>query len=159
MFWQDLRDRAVSIIIFPLLLLCFAGAGLSTKAFGAIIWMPFVNLIFLLIQAGFLYGYFWISRGRQIKVLGSILGWGDVLFWLVTCVVFSPANYILFFLGSLIFSLLLHWVLRFSLAESDKSKVPLAGHQALFLLFLLVWQWCTPHLDFYSDDLIMGYFG
>lgn len=157
LFWQDLQDRAVSVVLFPLLLFCFIGVGLTNNAYQAGAWLPGLNLVFLLVQMGILYGYFWLTRGKQTPVFGTVLGWGDILFWLVTCVLFSPANYIVFFLSSLLFSLLLHLVIGFVFTGTNKVKVPLAGHQAFFLLILIACQYCIPTLDFYNDDLVLNY--
>lgn len=134
---QDLRERTVSVILFPLLFfLCAAFALLEVSLWDALYSYLF-NGVFLLLQVIFLYGFFWLRNKRYTPVVGAMLGWGDVLFWAVAALLFSPANFILFFLGSMLLSLLLHAVLRLLWVNYKKETVPLAGLQSLCLVAVL----------------------
>lgn len=156
-FVQDLRARAVSIILFPLLLGCFTCMALAANAVAEVLEWASLNVLFLTLQLVLLYLYFWLKNRGYTAVVGQSMGWGDILFWLVACVLFSPANFILFFLSSLVFSLVLHLVLsRFSTA-AHRATVPLAGYQALCLALALGVQQLLPGVNFHDDYLLLGF--
>jgi len=154
---QDMRERVVSVVLFPMLLICLAALALQkTSAAGMVHALP-RNVLFLLLQLALLYAYFWIRQRKYTAVLGQLMGWGDVLFWLVTAVLFSPANFIFFFLSSLLFSLCLHLLFSAFHTGTYHKKVPLAGLQALYLSLLLTLQWRHPEINFFDDYLILGF--
>jgi len=154
-FLQDLRERAVHLFLFPLLLLGFIAISLQNNSWPVLAGNYLLNLLFLAIQIIVLYAYFSIRKGKPTAIVGVMMGWGDILFWLVTGAVFTPANYIFFFLASLIFSLFFHFLLSIVLVGEEHTKVPLAGHQALFLIFMFILQLFFPNLNFYNDSLLL----
>jgi len=156
-FLQDMRERAISLILFPLLFMSFLLTTVLHVPFQEVSVAFLLNLAFLILQAGLLYGYFWLKQGSVMPVIGSMLGWGDVLFWVTTTVLFSPANFILFFLLSSLFSLSTYLLLRTFMQGKQRAQVPLAGLQALFLLFLLVIQWFFPAFSLHDDYLILNH--
>ena len=154
-FLQDLRERAVYILLFPLLLIGFTAISLYSQPVSVLAGNYLLNFLFLVIQMVLLYAYFTISRGKPTVLIGTLIGWGDILFWLVTAALFSPANYILYFLASLVFALAFHFFISLIAEGGEPAKVPLAGNQALFLMAALILQLFYPALNFYSDDLLL----
>lgn len=152
---QDVRDRAVSVVVFPLLLGCLGWIAFTSQPWQEVMANWGVNILFLAFQLVLLYLYFLVTRRRIIAVVGTAMGLGDLLFWLVAAVLFSLPAFILYFLGSLVFSLLLHSLLSLTFKEKYRTTVPLAGFQALVLLVLLGVQQMYPYLDFFGDVLVL----
>lgn len=150
-----MQERAVSVLIFPLLLGSLLAYGLYKQSAEELAVVFGFNVFFLMLLLSLLYLFFWFRMGIFTPIIGSMLGWGDVLFWLTVAIVFSPANFIIFFLSSLLFSLVLHLVILPHVQRYQSSKVPLAGLQALYLLAVFPLQWFLPQLDFYNDYLVL----
>jgi hypothetical protein len=114
-----------------------------------------VNGLLLLIQMLFILLYFLIKNEK--KSLKQKLGPGDILFLLSCCFLFSPFNFILFYIISLLFSLLLHLLfLQNSYYTKHHKTVALAGWQACFLvLTILIVSIMNKNL--YSDNWILKY--
>jgi hypothetical protein len=94
------------------------------------------NIFFLLVQFILLQLYFLLKGGKTTDVINKKIGWGDVLFLVAACFFFSPLNFILFYIQSLIFSTAIFLVMilrRRCVSLSGKMTVPLAGLQASFL--------------------------
>jgi hypothetical protein len=152
---QDVRARAVSVLVFPALLLCLALLALVHRPLPAVLEAWGLNMLFLAAQIGLLYIYFLVTKRRMVAVVGSAMGLGDVLFWLVAAVLFPLPAFILFFLASLLFSLALHFLLRLSFRNSYSRTVPLAGFQALTLLLLLLGGQLYPEFNFHDDASVL----
>jgi hypothetical protein len=60
------------------------------------------------------------------------LGLGDILFFLVPMLFFAPANFVVFFMGSLVLSMLAFVLIKVSFKK--RITIPLAGVQALMML-------------------------
>jgi len=65
-----------------------------------------LNLLFLGLQLALLSIYFSIKNRKWINLFKEYLGIGDVVFFIPLCFIFSPVNQILFFIITLIFSLI-----------------------------------------------------
>ena len=130
-FLQDLKERKVYLW---LLIVAFILSGylfyqqtilqlyllhISTNA------LVFLMLILVL----FLY-----SKFKMKLKLSDALGFGDILFFLVFVFGFPVETFLLLFVSSLVFSLILYQVLK---PKLSKKTIPLAGLQALFLFLIL----------------------
>ncbi|WP_299627653.1 hypothetical protein [uncultured Tenacibaculum sp.] len=67
--------------------------------------------------------------------LFSAIGLGDFLFFIALAVAFPLTTFLIIFITSLLFSLLLFLVIKKKLKE---KTVPLAGFQAIFLFLILL---------------------
>lgn len=158
-FWQDWRARAVQVWLFPGLLGCFGLLSLQQLPLREISYHLGANLLFLVVQLSALYLYFCLRQRAIVPVIGSMLGWGDVLFWVICCAFFSLPNFILFFLGSLLLSLFAHFLFRplYPLsARQAGSTIPLAGLQALCLSGLIAFRLAWPGLRFLDDTWLLS---
>ncbi len=135
---QDLSSRSVSWPLFPLLaVLGIALSWLELRSAAAILKNIGLNAGFLLLQFGLLRLWFRMRTGKG-AIIDHAIGKGDLFFLLDACCFFSPLNFILFYLLSLLISLLLHFVLRSRPAfYGYQGNVPLAGLQAGCLLLAL----------------------
>jgi len=137
--WQDLHSRAVIWLLFPLL----AGLGvgvafLELGSFPLLGQYVAINCGFLLLQFAVLRTWFFIRKKDGRGFVDHVIGKGDLFFLLASACFFSPVNFILFYLFSLLFSLVLYLLAsRWPGSGSRWSTVPLAGLQAGFLLLCL----------------------
>jgi hypothetical protein len=137
-FWQDIRTRSVSVWVLAgllagvltlrLLTMAVSRVGLETGINAAIVGIELLAMTL------------YLSAKYQIftQPIGKFLGLGDVIFWAVPAVFFSPISFLWFLGGSGIFALLTHTVLRLALPNRYPATIPLAGLQALWMIAVMV---------------------
>ncbi len=137
--YQDLKTRSVSWYLFPLLALSGGALTFSElRSPGLLLYYIAINCGFLVLQYLLLKLWLFLRNGRNTTVIDHSIGKGDLLFLLATCCFFSPVNFILFYMLSLLFSLLLYiFIRRWHFFSGDFKTVPLAGLQAGFLILVL----------------------
>jgi len=99
--------------------------------------------------------YISIKNKKFINVINSSLGLGDVLFFVVVCVAFSAINFILFYVMSLLFTLV-GFIAYNTLVKKSVKEIPLAGAMAMVMITLIVLNQWMPQFNFYNDDYITG---
>ncbi|MDF2456910.1 MAG: type leader peptidase [Cytophagaceae bacterium] len=146
--YEDFRERAVHLWLFPLLIaaaLCHDTVHFEWEHL-------LINLTVLLIQLLVLTTYFSFKHKQIINITQTYLGWGDILFWLVLCCLFSPLNFIVFYMSSLCLAVV--GSLLIPVFRAEGSRIPLAGMQALLLvLFLAFAHWSNMALR--NDDHVL----
>lgn len=132
LFVQDVKSREVSWILFPVtfVLSGFVSMYYTTFIELAISWG--LNLIILGCLFLCLVLYMFVRFRKENFNVWNYFGLGDVLFLIVLSINFSPFNFVLVIIFSLVFSLLMTVLTR-----SKRKTVPLAGYQALFLIILV----------------------
>lgn len=148
---QDYRYRGVSWFLFPLLAIA-ALIGLWQDE-NLYFFMPLmmINLAFVLFLLAGLTIYFSLKNRKIVRIADVYLGWGDILFFVVLAVFFSPLNFLLFITGSL-------FLVSLIVAVSPRlsHNIPLAGMQATLLIppvFMKLTSW-DPGLQ--SDAWIVS---
>jgi hypothetical protein len=150
-FLQDLRERAVYWIWFPVLTAGLLLIRLHHMADSHAWWgMVALNVALIAVQLLFLTIYFSWRRKQLTNITRGLLGWGDLLFLLSITVYFSAANFMFFYIASLTISLVV-WILLKALQLVQTEKIPLAGFQAILLLLFLAAEW-WPHWIALDDD-------
>ena len=141
--YQDFRYREVLVWYFVILFV--ASLPLVTKAvdFKTLLVNSIVNVCIVTFQLVVLTLYFSLKNKTVTNIFNNYLGVGDIVFFLVCCVWFSPMNFVCFFLAALVTSLLIQSVLRF-------KTIPLAGIMAVMLV-LVVGMSTFASIDFQSD--------
>lgn len=124
-FYQDTKDRLVYWFLYPIIGILVLAIQLHYVPIEIIFVNSTLNLLFvsLLLGVSFTYTCF---RKLSFK---SAIGLGDILFFVFISFTFSTVSFIVLFVFSLLFSLLLHFI--FQNKNQDKT-VPLAGYMALF---------------------------
>ena len=155
--YQDFKYKAVSWVIFPVLLIPPLYLGFVQVGWERL-WICFVtNFGFLFIQFFLLTIYISIKNKKLTDLTKGYLGLGDILFLLVLCLFFSPVNYIVFYLFSLIIILavyLLYNIFKRSKQRTlFKQQIPLAGSIAIVLIILVVYKLVVSRIEFYTDIL------
>lgn len=72
------------------------------------------------------------------KALKNTFGLGDFLFFIILAIGFPTATFLVLFSFSLLFSMLLFFLLKHQLKH---KTVPLAGLQALFICLVFIANW------------------
>lgn len=126
-FFQDYKDRKVYWFLYPLIgVLVFALQIKAVSIYTALINSGF-NLVFvsLLLFVCYLYA----KLKLQKPLLKEVFGLGDLFFFVFIAFSFSIVSFLILFIFSLLFALILHFVLKHRNAE---KTVPLAGYMSLF---------------------------
>lgn len=135
--YQDFRFRAVTWILFPILAILGLIYFYNTfSSYTVLLWSSLCNLSFIAIQLLLLVVYFSLkNRNKPSIALSRKIGVGDIFFLLATSCLLPFPDFILFYIASLLFSLLAFmWVIR----KKNSDTVPLAGLQSLVLITWLI---------------------
>jgi len=159
--YQDWRARSVYWWWFAVL----AGAGFlkgAREAGGLYFQDVLVNLGFLAVQVVALRLYFLVRRRKDVGFIDKKIGLGDLLFLAVAACFFSPLNFIVFYVGSLVFAIVVWLVFRGrrTLPPAGRTRsetLPLAGMQAVFFIACLfisaIWKYSLLNDDWLIQKL------
>jgi hypothetical protein len=147
---EDFRYRAISWWSFPLLSMAAAGIDYGNLRVSDIV----INSCFTLVQLMMLSLYFSIKEKSIINITQKYLGWGDILLWVVSCLLFSPLNFIAFFIVSLVFTMMVVIGWKLTKIKPAMITVPLAGIQAVALLLVLLINVLSNRFQFRDDGWI-----
>lgn len=129
--FQDLKYRRIHVFL-PLLLFVIA-VFKQDENFRE--WDNlFKNILFFLITFSVLTVYLSIKNKRFINPFEGYFGLGDFLFFLAISPLFHLYNFILYFILSLLFSLIIQLLL---LKFMKNKTIPLAGFASLFLILII----------------------
>lgn len=126
-FYQDCKDRKVFWFLYPIVgILVFVLQMQSVTIYPAL-----TNSAINLVLVSFLLLICYLYSRLKLKkaFLDEVLGLGDLLFFIFISFSFSIISFLVLFVFSLLFSLLLHLALKH---RDSQSTVPLAGYMALF---------------------------
>lgn len=154
--YQDFRFRAVSWVIFPLLPVLFIMLNLPSVSLEESLANTMANLGFAGSMFLFVTIYFSIRNRRIVNISNGFIGWGDILFILSLGFLFSPLNFIIFYLASLLITIVATLILSW-LNKIDRNSVPLAGLQALLLLLLIIVNSIFQFANFSTDEWLVGF--
>lgn len=150
--YQDFKTRYVSWVLFPVgYILCLINSSLQLPYQELGMYLA-INTGIILVLILILMIYLVIRHGKEGLKLGSFLGAGDVLFFLLASVCFSPFNFIIFCLISFLTALIIGVLLL-----SKKGTIALAGWQSLVLGFVLLFQYFSfirPFNEYWIFKLI-----
>jgi len=151
---QDFKHRAISWYVLPIILLGFIFKSYFSNGFQELLKFSAFNISFIIVQIIFLTTYMSIKNKKITNIIDSYIGLGDVLFFVVMCLAFSPANFIVFYISSITFTLVGFLIYK-QIVKNASVEIPLAGAQALAMIVLLVMSNFTQ-LNFYSDDYLLS---
>jgi hypothetical protein len=131
--FQDIKYRAIHIIL-PLLVMAIS---IAINYFDITLQFTdtLYNIIFIIVNIGGLFIYFSIKEKRFFNPIDTMLGKGDIMFFIAITPLFNLKAFILFFIISLIFSLLTHLAIN---VLKKVETIPLAGYLAIFLSINIV---------------------
>lgn len=155
--YQDLKDRQISWYLFPACFILTGLLGLQKITFAELSQYFLVNFLILILHIALLFLYFFIKYKTIRNIIDSQIGIGDLLFFLVLAVGFSPLLFCAVFVFSLIFSLLIY-IITIRLKPNTRKEIPLAAYMAfVFIPIKLVDTIFSLNFS-YNDGLIAYYF-
>lgn len=131
MVWQDWNYRHIHILL-PIAIFSIALFQVA-PAFGYAYML--YNVFFFLIVFTSLVAYMSLKEKKLLNPFEHYFGLGDVLFYLAITPLFLLKTYALYFIGSMVFALVLHALVN---KFYKLPHVPLAGYAALLLVLILV---------------------
>lgn len=159
MFIQDLKDRSVYWVCFPLLALSFVSLSYLQLHNAAALWQPvLINVGFVLLQVLLVSLYFSLKHKKFVNITHSLLGIGDILFLFSTAFYLSALNFLFFYIVSLIGSLII-WLIWQMLSSKKTKEIPLAGFQSIILMLFLAGSWWIHLFDLANDAWLLNLIG
>ncbi len=134
-FYQDFKAREVYWFLFPVFGICSAILFYNSTLpalFYVSVGMNFI-CIFILLLVVFLY-----AKLKLKSAFNEVFGLGDVLLFLGLIFSFSTISFLVIFVFSLVFSLMLHLIIK---RYSKLQSVPLAGYISLFFGMVYLSHW------------------
>ncbi len=126
---QDYRYRGVSWFLFPLLAIASLVGLWLDENLHFFVPLMVINLAFVFVLLTGLTVYFSLKNRKIVSIADVYLGWGDILFFVVLTAFFSPLNFLMFIIGSLLFVSLV-----VAVSPRLSQNIPLAGIQASLLI-------------------------
>lgn len=132
-FRQDTNDRMVYWFLYPLVAVLAYMLQVQYLGFAPAFINAAINLflVMLVLAVSYLYAVAVMKK----RFLNESIGAGDILFFVCLPFTYATAAFVVLFVFSLVFSLLMHLVL--SRKQADKT-VPLAGYMSLFFATVYV---------------------
>lgn len=153
--YQDFKERKISWVTLPVLSCLFIAETLISAPLLQLYFIQLgSNLLFILIQLSTLFIYFSLKAGKFINIINSKIGIGDILFFVTIAFAFSTINFILFYVGSLLFITILFLVLKL-LFKNVSVEIPLAGAMAALLIIWYLLKMTHPSSQFFFESLFL----
>lgn len=154
---QDFRSRMVYIFWFPVLIVSFLTIHFQNELPFPILKKSILyNLLFLVVQFLLVTAYFSLKEKNWINITRDLLGLGDVFFIVSVAFYFSFINFFLFYLSSLIYAIIA-WTLWLLITKKKDMRIPLAGLQGVFFIFLVLGDWFSTAISLTSDNWVYNY--
>ncbi len=150
--YQDITTRSVSVLGLGLFCLGVIAMVFIEQTTKPLIRYGVFNFGFLTIQFLLVSLYFSIKEKKLINIADKYLGWGDILFLVPVCLLFSPFNFILYYLSAIVFTLI-----GFLIWQQMDSQLPVtvplvSGMAAVLMIALMASQ--MDYYDRYTDLII-----
>ena len=143
-FYQDLKERQVFWFLFPTFALCSATVFYQNTLPELFYISIGMNFIFVTILLLIVFLYIKIKLKSSFK---EAFGLGDVLMLLGLVFSFSTVSFLIIFVFSLLFSLVMHLVIK---KYTRFQTVPLAGYISLFFVIAYMADWFGITLSLYA---------
>ncbi|MEM8929510.1 MAG: hypothetical protein AAGC45_15030 [Bacteroidota bacterium] len=142
--FQDLKERMVSWVLFPMVAILLATMHLYHHMWDYFIFFSLTNILIVTGVLTILFLYIRLIRGKRF--LNTSFGLGDILFMYAFALGFPTVTFLVLFAGSIFFSLLGFVIITYF---SRTNTVPLAGLMGLFLAAIMVLRLFTNQFSLY----------
>lgn len=155
---QDFKTQKISWIAFPFLLTALILKTYYLNIVG--FWISSIlNLGFILINIILVQFYFMIKLKRYQPVIKHQMGLGDLLLFITLSFGLESISFVVFFVVSLIFSLLLFLLLHKKRKALLQERIPLAGILGInYIIVLVVLELLLNHPLNKANRLIYNFF-
>ena len=138
MSFRDLVSREIEVYYFLLMAVAVLVFCIERTNAGTLLQNILLNSLQLALLIACLTGYYRVRSGSSVRNFFSTkLGVGDLLFWIICTPLFTPVNFLLWMVLSLLFSLVASACMLL-VSRKNRLTVPLAGIQAVTLIIVLV---------------------
>ncbi len=134
--YEDFKFRAVTWYLFPLLALIILIEDIVVYTTAMSLHVFVINFLFIIVQLIAVTLYLSIKNKKWVWIWEQYLGLGDILFLLVLCLFFSPVNLVVFYISSLLLTVIAVLLLR--KIYPSFVIIPLAGLQSGCLAALII---------------------
>ena len=141
---QDIRDRMVTWVLFPLAGIFLALAHLQQTILPLFLISSATNILLVTAVLLLLWGYTRYIRKKAF--LNTSFGLGDILFLYAFALGFPTLTFTVLFTAAMVFSLLAFVILQYF---RKSETVPLAGFLGIFLIVLFLLQLIPPGISLY----------
>ena len=132
-FFQDLKFRRIHVVL-PVLIFIFSVVLFKRKSeINSTVYI--INMLFFLLIIVILVVYMSLKNKKFINPFTNYFGLGDFLFFLAVTPLFLTYNFIIFFILTMVFSIVLQMLFQKRMKE---KTIPLAGFSALLLVLLVL---------------------
>ncbi len=150
--YQDFKHRSIYWFWIPILLVSLLGKLLVGQEYTFFTTDLPLNLAMLFANGLVVTIYFSLKQRRWINLMDTYIGKGDVYLFLVMALAFPFQQFIIFFIASLLLSLMVY-SFQMTLKISSQPTIPLAAYICILFTVILIGEY-IPGM---SDDLIFSY--
>lgn len=136
--FQDFKERRVSLILFISYLI--SGILIFYLKCNSLYFFVFTLLSNLIIILSILFTILIFSKYIIKKAFFSLIGLGDILFFIAFSFSFPTFTFLNFFIFSIIFTFAIHFLFKL-ITPSKLSTIPLAGGMAIFVMCVYFLYW------------------
>jgi len=138
---QDFRFRRISWLLVLMLMFLLLVIGIGEIGYNKLFKLAGFNLLFFGLQMICLIVFFSLLNRKLINLTRNYLGLGDILLYASFCLAFSPVNFVLFYICTLIITLSIV-ILTAITGRKWNKEIPLAGYVSICgILVILVNSW------------------
>ncbi|MDP4209198.1 MAG: hypothetical protein Q8928_10330 [Bacteroidota bacterium] len=152
--YQDFRYRALSVYVLAMALLLAVFYAVLINGWKQAMVFAGINGLLIALQLAGVWGYFSLKRRSFMSIVNTCIGSGDLLFYAVLALLFSPVNFIVFNLLGYIIILVVFAVLK--LMAGYNNTIPLAGSLALLFCPMVFIDRFVPGFNMYNDYFLMN---
>ncbi|MBI2281707.1 MAG: hypothetical protein HYU68_13615 [Bacteroidetes bacterium] len=153
--FQDFKSRSISWFLIPLLFVAFIGSAILKIDVQEFILYSGINLSIIVMNLLGVTLFVWLKEKKLKNIVDTYLGLGDILFFLVLTTVFSPLNFIVFYLGSIMLITIIYgYIILFN--KQKNTLIPLAGAMSVLLMMVLVADVLIPTFNVYQDIILLN---
>jgi len=116
--------------------------------------LALVNLGVVLLMFSGLTLYFSIKERSLVNIINKYIGIADLLMLVVIALLFSPVNFIVYYVVSLIL-ITAGSIVYLITKKNMQAEIPLAGAFSIILIACLLYAGITGNINFYDDALVM----
>lgn len=152
--YQDFRYQKLSVLI--LVQLCLVAFSYSIYRNGWKMTLSYlgINILIILIQLIFITIYYSVKNKKIHNFINTSLGSGDLFFFLILALTFSPLNLIAFNIISCLLVLIIYAIFNFSINKIE--TIPLAGCQAIGLILFFICNYFFLGISQFDDFELMS---
>lgn len=154
--YQDFKSRQIYWFWPPLLFVLFFFQSVQEISGIEIVKNVSISTLFVVVNLLMVSLYFSLKEKKWINIFKRHFGIGDFLFFLALTPVFSPINFVIFFVISLILIGLVH-VILITFGQKAIKTIPLAGWLSVLLVIALLLNAFLFNINPLNDDLLINY--